>query len=158
MSYDVKQVLIFRKDLNMRMGKVAAQIAHGSLKVFLDRKIADLSNIVIHEEEIFDNHSVISLKDFNENETLILKIDKDMMEWVNGGFAKIVLSVDSEADLDEIYKLAEEAGLPTCQIIDSGKTEFHGVPTKTVVAIGPAKSELIDKITGKEGKVKCKLA
>jgi PTH2 family peptidyl-tRNA hydrolase len=33
-------------------------------------------------------------------------------------------------------------------IIDSGKTEFGGVPTKTCLAIGPDYSEKIDKVTG----------
>ena len=33
-------------------------------------------------------------------------------------------------------------------IIDLGKTEFNGEPTKTCLAIGPNKTELIDSITG----------
>ena len=33
----VKQVIIFRRDLNMRKGKIAAQVAHASMKVFFDR-------------------------------------------------------------------------------------------------------------------------
>lgn len=33
----IKQVLVVRKDLNMRKGKMASQCAHASLKVFLDR-------------------------------------------------------------------------------------------------------------------------
>lgn len=33
-------------------------------------------------------------------------------------------------------------------ITDSGLTEFGGVPTKTVCAIGPDYDEKIDKITG----------
>jgi len=33
-------------------------------------------------------------------------------------------------------------------IVDSGLTEFHGVKTKTCLAIGPNKKEDIDKITG----------
>jgi len=33
----VKQVIVVRKDLNMRKGKIAAQASHASLKVFFDR-------------------------------------------------------------------------------------------------------------------------
>lgn len=33
-------------------------------------------------------------------------------------------------------------------ITDVGRTEFNGVPTITALAIGPNKSEDIDKITG----------
>jgi peptidyl-tRNA hydrolase len=33
----IKQVIVVRKDLNMRKGKLAAQVAHASMKVFFDR-------------------------------------------------------------------------------------------------------------------------
>lgn len=73
---------------------------------------------------------------------------EDMIEWLGGALTKICVRVDSEEELLEITKKAEEAGLPTALITDSGKTEFHGVPTTTCVAIGPAKTSQIDKITG----------
>jgi len=41
-----------------------------------------------------------------------------------------------------------ETGLPCSIITDAGDTEFHGVPTKTTVGIGPDESEKIDVITG----------
>ncbi len=34
---NIKQVLVIRKDLNMSPGKLAAQVAHASMKVFFDR-------------------------------------------------------------------------------------------------------------------------
>jgi len=33
-------------------------------------------------------------------------------------------------------------------ITDSGKTEFHGQPTRTCLAIGPDVADKIDPITG----------
>lgn len=74
--------------------------------------------------------------------------DKRVKEWLDGAFTKICLSVDSEEELIEIYQKACNAKLIASLITDSGKTEFNGVPTKTAVAIGPDKPELIDKITG----------
>ena len=62
-------------------------------------------------------------------------------------YTKITCSVDSEQELDEIYNKAKKAGLETHLIIDNGLTEFNGVPTKTIVAIGPHYSEKIDPIT-----------
>jgi PTH2 family peptidyl-tRNA hydrolase len=50
--------------------------------------------------------------------------------------------------LDEIYRKAIDSGLPAALVVDSGKTEFHGVPTKTCCAIGPAWKEEVDLITG----------
>ena len=41
MSYTLKQVIVVRKDLNMRKGKIAAQAAHASMKVFMDNASFD---------------------------------------------------------------------------------------------------------------------
>lgn len=71
-----------------------------------------------------------------------------MQEWLTGRFAKIVVRADSEPELLALYQKAKEAGIPCALIQDSGKTEFHGVPTYTAVAIGPDLSEKIDPITG----------
>ena len=46
----------------------------------------------------------------------------------------------------------------TALVVDAGHTEFHGVPTKTTVAIGPARAEDIDVVTGPEGLIPTKLA
>jgi len=59
-------------------------------------------------------------------------------QWLSESFTKIALYVNSEEELDEIYKKAKEAELPCSLIEDNGKTEFGGVKTKTAVAIGPA--------------------
>jgi peptidyl-tRNA hydrolase, PTH2 family len=135
----VKQVIIFRRDLNMRKGKIAAQVAHASMKVFFDRgKIIDAGGW--YEGTWRD-----------QLPTLRVPLTLEMREWVEGLFTKIVLTVDSEDDLLRALILAQEAGLPTALITDAGKTEFHGVPTHTCIAIGPAQAEEIDKITGKEG-------
>ena len=75
-----------------------------------------------------------------------------------GRFTKVVLSVASEADLLTIHQTAQEHGVPTALITDSGRTEFGGVPTRTTVAVGPAPAVLIDPITGRAGVVPTKLA
>lgn len=68
--------------------------------------------------------------------------------WLDGPFAKIAVSVDSEEELLGIVEKAKDAGLITATIIDSGRTEFNGHPTLTCAAIGPASSEELDPITG----------
>ncbi len=74
--------------------------------------------------------------------------DPRVIEWLSGRFAKIALVVDSEEELLALYDKAKEADMVAALITDSGKTEFHGVPTNTVVAIGPDQPEKIDAITG----------
>lgn len=123
----IKQVIVIRKDLNMRKGKIASQVAHASMKVFLDR-----SNIVAD----------------NSNLELRVPLNDDMVNWLIGSFTKIVVSVDSEEELKDVYIKSLENSIPCSIIKDNGDTEFGGVPTYTAVAIGPAKSELINEITG----------
>jgi PTH2 family peptidyl-tRNA hydrolase len=69
-------------------------------------------------------------------------------KWVKGNFKKVCLQIDSEERLVEIHKKALELGLESNLVIDSGVTEFNGVPTKTCLAIGPDYSDKIDVLTG----------
>lgn len=68
--------------------------------------------------------------------------------WLADAFTKITLKVESEKELKDIYESARTAGMPCSIILDAGRTEFAGVPTLTCCAIGPAKKEDLDKITG----------
>jgi PTH2 family peptidyl-tRNA hydrolase len=73
--------------------------------------------------------------------------NKDMLAWLDGSFRKIVVGCES---LDELNFLAAQARfkrLPFALIEDNGATEFHGQPTLTALAIGPAEDEVIDEIT-----------
>lgn len=119
----VKQVIILRKDLNMRKGKMVAQGAHASLGA------------------VFKNSTNIN------NQKCITYTD-DLFEWFNESFKKVCVSCDSEKELLDLHKQAENAGLLNCLIQDKGHTEFHNIPTYTSLAIGPANNEEIDKITG----------
>lgn len=109
----MKQVLVLRKDLNMRKGKMIAQGAHASLKVVMD----------------------------NLN-------DPNVKYWMDNAFTKIAVSVNSEEELLDLYKKAQDANIISCVIVDNGLTEFNGIPTTTCIAVGPAPNEIIDSITG----------
>lgn len=141
MSYSSKQVIVMRKDLNMRKGKMIAQGAHASMKVLLD--IAIKANSVSTPSHIYRNRPYIK-----EGNFLCIPLYSDTKEWLEGKFAKICVSVDSKDELLTIYNRAIEAKLLCSLIQDAGFTEFNGVPTYTAVAVGPGPSEEIDKITG----------
>jgi len=81
-----------------------------------------------------------------------------MAWWLRRSMAKIVLSIDDEDALVTVYDQARKRGLPTTIITDAGRTEFHGQPTRTVVAVGPALAHEIDEITGPQGLVSTRLA
>ncbi len=121
-----KQVIVMRKDLKMRRGKEMAQASHASM-AFLTR------NGMIDSDK-FLNIQMTNLK--------------EAQEWMENSFTKICVGVGSEAELDEIYQKAKEAGLTVHMVVDSGLTEFNGIKTKTCLAIGPHYSEKIDAITG----------
>lgn len=113
----MKQVIIVRTDLNMRKGKMIAQGSHASVNAIY--------------RFIRDNHPL-----------------KNTIErWFQDGQTKIVVGIDSEEGLKQLYNQAQAAGLISSYIVDAGKTEFKQ-PTATAVAIGPADANVIDKITG----------
>jgi PTH2 family peptidyl-tRNA hydrolase len=120
-----KQVIVLRKDLNMRKGKMVAQGAHASMA------------------------AVLNLGTEVEGDTIVIDVkSKDVREWLLGSFKKVCVGVETEAELSEIYVKAKNAGLPCAFIVDSGRTEFNGVPTATACAVGPASEEEVDDITG----------
>jgi PTH2 family peptidyl-tRNA hydrolase len=129
---EVKQVIVVRKDLNMRKGKLAAQVAHASMAVVLDAL----------EKE------TINLPDDRELWGMILNVDDPLAWWIKGAFTKVVVGCNSENELLAIYAKAKDKGLYCSLIKDIGKTEFHGEPTYTSVAIGPAEVSKINEITG----------
>jgi len=102
-----------------------AQGAHASLKVLVDAGALDA-----------------------ERTTFAMPLTPAAAAWLGGRFTKVCVSVDSEAALEAIVEQARAAGVPCALIVDAGKTEFHGVPTKTCCAVGPAWSDEVDAITG----------
>ena len=73
------------------------------------------------------------------------KIIKD--NWEREGAKKVVLGVNSETELKNLYEKSKRRGITAVLIKDAGLTEIPA-GTITALAIGPEKSELVDKITG----------
>lgn len=137
-----KQVIILRKDLNMRDGKMVAQGAHASLACILN--LSKKSEIIEYTQT--ENYGFIpTQKKFIEFQ---FEKGSPIDIWLNDIFTKVTLSVDNEEELLAIYKKAKRKGLNTVLITDAGLTEFNGIPTNTVVGIGPHWAEDIDQITG----------
>lgn len=74
--------------------------------------------------------------------------DPRMKEWLAGPFTKVALSVPDEAEMMRIYEEAKARGVICALVEDHGRTMFDGVLTRTVVAIGPDKREVIDELCG----------
>jgi PTH2 family peptidyl-tRNA hydrolase len=67
--------------------------------------------------------------------------------WRRSGQKKIVVKVDSLAELIELKKKAEELSIPYALIADAGLTQLSP-GTVTSLGLGPAPSQLLDSITG----------
>lgn len=129
---ETKQVIVVRKDLKMRKGKICAQVAHASMAILTSyAKIKSLD--VLDESKLYMFSTII---------------DEELKAWLNSSFKKIVVSIDSEEKMFELYNKARDFNIPTYIITDSGLTEFHGKPTNTCIAIGPANENRVDAITG----------
>jgi PTH2 family peptidyl-tRNA hydrolase len=132
----VKQVIVIRKDLKMRKGKMCAQAAHAAMKVLLDRmKVQEFAK----ESTIWEGCYVWHMTVWES---------EPMMHWLKGAFTKITVSVDSEEELLKLKEKAEDAGMLCALVTDAGKTEFHGQRTNTALAIGPEWASKLDRITG----------
>jgi len=114
----IKMVIAVRTDLNMGKGKIAAQVAHAAVSL------------------------VLSVINSNNREWKAW-----LNEWLNEGQAKIVVKVPNLEELNKRYEEAIRLNLPAVIIQDAGKTQLEP-GTTTCLGIGPAPSEIVDKITG----------
>jgi len=138
-----KQWIVMRTDLKMRKGKMIAQGAHASMKVLLDRQF---DRMLPHDPGWRKEGTALHRDD--SYTTWRITADPAMHAWLQGLFTKICVRVESEEQLETVYEKAKEAGLPCALIVDAGKTEFNGVPTKTCCAIGPAYPSQVKDIVG----------
>lgn len=109
----------------MSPGKLASQVAHASLGALLDE-----------------------IRDSRTGTRFTLKPQSAAYTWLSEDFTKVVLQVNSEEELIEIYEKAKAKGYPCALIVDEGRTEFDGEPTITCIAIGPCFDTDINKLTG----------
>lgn len=77
-----------------------------------------------------------------------LKDDVRIQAWLAGPFKKIAVYVNSEQEMLDIKRVADDNNLITCLIVDSGLTEFGGVKTITALSVGPDVEENVDVVTG----------
>lgn len=93
---NLKQVIVMRKDLNMRKGKMIVQGAHASLWWTMLMNTSDEG------------------------------IPTIIWNWLCTGMKKICVSVNSLEELYALDKAANEAGLLSYIVTDAGYTEFDG--------------------------------
>ena len=109
----MKQVIVFRADLDLGKGKIAAQVAHASHRAAERCRVAQPS---VYEQ------------------------------WEENGEKKVVLKVESEKELLELYERVRRK-IPSSLIKDAGLTQLPP-GTITCIGIGPWEDEEVDRYTG----------
>lgn len=134
--YESKQMIVMRRDLKMRKGKIAAQAGHACVEAVLGALAREgrLSDVVWQDGQI-------TLKESEKPAT-------PLSDWFSYGVAKICVYVDSLEELLAIDRKAREAGVISALICDAGMTEFHGEPTYTCLALEPLPRERANTFTG----------
>lgn len=140
-----KQVIVWRKDLKVSLGKFGSQVGHAVIANFINLEKQQKQERL---DALGPDISFPAIYDPTKEFSFTYEEHDAMDYWLNTKFPKILLGADSEQELLDIYEKAKAAGLLACLIKDNGTTEFDGVPTHTCVGIGPNWNEDIDKITG----------
>ncbi len=135
MSYSAKQLIVMRRDLKMRKGKIAAQAGHACVEAIL---------LALQKEDrlrdVVPGAGYVTLRPREP--------DSALERWFSDGVAKICVYVDGEEALLDLDRRAKEAGFISALICDAGMTEFHGEPTYTCLALEPLFPEQVDPLTG----------
>ena len=134
--YKSKMMIVMRRDLKMRKGKIAAQAGHACVEAVL---------MALKKENRLND---IEKSSDGVELTLDKKTNTPLSEWFHYGCAKVCVYVDSEAELLDIARKATERGILSAMITDAGMTEFHGIPTKTCLALEPLPCDIADELTG----------
>lgn len=127
---NIKQIIVVRRKFpdgkggyrGINCGKSVAQGGHGVL-AFLNGKLV----------ENFKGYWA--------------KLNQTQFYWLLKGQAKVTLQADMLEELEELHQKALALGLDSHLVTDHGLTEFNGVPTVTVLAIGPHNVEDFQGIT-----------
>ena len=122
--YKSKMMIVMRRDLKMRKGKIAAQAGHACIEAILT---ALQKEGRMNDFELSENGMV--LKNSEKSET-------PLSEWFGYGCAKICVYVDSEEELLQIADKATERGIIASVITDAGMTG----PAFSVFGVEPSRA------------------
>ena len=128
--YTAKQMIVMRRDLHMRKGKIAAQAGHACVTAVL---------MALEREnrlgQVYTQGDGLCLRPSDRPAT-------PLSDWFQHGTAKVCVYVDSEEALLDLDRRAKEASLQAL-ICDTSMTEFHGQPTFTCLALEPLPPEQV---------------
>jgi PTH2 family peptidyl-tRNA hydrolase len=144
--YDMKQLIIARKDLQMSPGKLAAQVSHASM-AFLTTMI----------KEHYWQHPILGDVYCTE-----LFLPKNIMEgWILGSFTKIICEAKNRSQLMKAVTIANDLGMKegkdfflikdNCYTeLEPEETDENGIGrTLTCIGFRPLDREVYQQISKK---------
>ena len=137
-SYKAKQMIVMRRDLKMRKGKIAAQAGHACVEAVL---MALARENRLDQVRVAPSGNWVYLDEGDREPT-------PLADWFSAGVAKVCVYVDSEEALLDLAAQGREQGFACALVHDAGLTEFHGETTITCLAFEPLRASQIDPITG----------
>ena len=138
--YTAKQMIVMRRDLKMRKGKIAAQAGHACVEATL---MALAREHRLDQVRVTEDGGWVYLADDPERPEAT-----PLTDWFDAGVAKVCVYVDGEEALLDLAARGRQEGFAVALIHDAGMTEFHGEATFTCLAFEPLPAEKIDPLTG----------
>ena len=120
---NIKQVIVVRKDLNLRRTELASHVATASMGFLLEN----------NESE--------------RNDQISVKLSNEEVMWLNGSFEKDIVGVDSEEDLKDLMFKAEMEGIGVYPVLYRVSGKFDD-DILACAALGPDDSSVIGHVTG----------
>lgn len=117
---DVKQVIVVRRDLNMKRGELAQEVALASMQFLVDNNEAE------------------------RGDEIMVKLSPAEAEWLMSGSLSSVVGCDSA---DALHDLIFQADLADVEVHTSS-IDVDGAPTLTCAAFGPCTADELDRIVG----------
>ena len=124
MQNKVKQIILVRRDLQLKRAAMCALVAKASAEFF------------------------VANDDSSKGDELVMKLTPTESEWITTGSTRIVLGVPSESVLRSILFKAEIEGLQYYSIEGrTGDWDEDSPPELLAASIGPDEGEKLEEIT-----------
>ncbi|KAG2373782.1 hypothetical protein C9374_011871 [Naegleria lovaniensis] len=140
-----KMVFVVRNDLDMRKGKIAAQCCHAAVGLYRNILYENIDYYkYVHSQcpNTISGNDVLPLITLDD----IQQWKQYLHSWETTAEAKICLRADSEKEFEGLIQNCLKEKLNCYLVVDAGRTQIEA-GSKTVLGIGPAPVEKIDKVT-----------
>ena len=121
---NVKQVIVVRKDLKLKRGKVASLVAEATMQFILDNNESD------------------------RPDELHVKLSQQEIRWLDGSFTRDVVGIDSHDALCNLVLRAELNGMNVYSVFDRSSKKLDEISQLLCVAFGPDEEDQISQVIG----------